>query len=88
MFNAQLDPDKIGGRCDRCGTALVQRKDDSAEVIVERLQVYHKKTRPLIRYYQEQGAYIEVNGDRTVDEIVDDITNKIANYELRMTNDG
>lgn len=88
MFNAQLNPDKIGGRCDRCNTALVQRKDDSAEVIVERLQVYHKNTRPLIRYYQEQGAYIEVNGDRTVDEIVDDITNKIANYELRMTNDG
>jgi adenylate kinase len=69
MFNAHLDPGKICGRCDACGTALIQRKDDSAEVIAERLQVYHKATRPLIQYYQQQGAYIEVDGDRAVDEV-------------------
>jgi adenylate kinase len=73
MFNARLDPGKIGGQCDACGTALVQRKDDTAEVIAERLQVYHKTTRPLIRYYQEQGVYVEVNGDRPVSEIFDEM---------------
>jgi len=81
MFNANLDPNKINGRCDECGTALIQRKDDTAEVIAERLQVYHKTTQPLVRYYQKQGAYAEVNGDRPVDEIFDAIMNKITNYE-------
>jgi adenylate kinase len=73
MFNANLDPSKVNGKCDECGTALVQRKDDTAEVIAERLEVYHKTTKPLIRYYQEQNAYIEVDGDRAVDKIFDSI---------------
>jgi adenylate kinase len=73
MFNANLDPSKAGGRCDECGTELVQRKDDTAEVIAQRLNVYHKATQPLIRYYQEKGAYVEVDGDRPVNEIFDAI---------------
>jgi len=73
MFNADLDPGKAGGRCDVCGTALVQRKDDMAEVIAERLQVYHKTTKPLIRYYQDHGSYVEVNGNRPAEEIFESI---------------
>jgi adenylate kinase len=73
MFNARLDSSKINGHCDVCGAALVQRKDDTSEVISERLHVYHKTTEPLIRYYQEQGAYVMVNGDRPVDEVFDTI---------------
>jgi adenylate kinase len=69
MFNSKLDPSKAGGKCDECGTALVQRRDDRPEVIAERLQVYHKATQPLIRYYQDRGSYTEVNGDRPVEEI-------------------
>jgi adenylate kinase len=84
MFNAALDPAKVGGRCDECGTALVQRKDDMAVVIAERLQVYHTMTQPLIRYYQEKGSYIEVDGDRAVEEIFDSIMDKIADCERRI----
>jgi adenylate kinase len=73
MFNSKLDPSKAGGKCDECGTALVQRKDDKPEVIADRLQVYHKTTQPLIRYYQDRGSYVEVNGDRPVDEILKSI---------------
>lgn len=80
MFNANLDPDKAAGQCDECHTALVQRKDDNAEVIAERLQVYHKTTRPLIQHYQGQTAYVEVNGDRPVDEISRSIMNIVASY--------
>lgn len=81
MFNAASDPGKAGGQCDECGTALVQRIDDTAEVIAERLHVYHKMTKPLILYYQEKGAYVEVNGDRPAEEIFGSIMNKITNYE-------
>ncbi|MBN1567044.1 MAG: adenylate kinase [Acidobacteria bacterium] len=73
MFNAVMDPGKIGGQCDECGAALVQRKDDTTEVIAERLQVYHTTTRPLIRHYQEQGSYVEINGDRSVNDVFDTI---------------
>jgi adenylate kinase len=73
VFNADLDSGKIGGLCDECGTALFQRKDDTADVIAERLQVYHTATKPLIKYYQEQGSYIVVNGDRPVNDIFNSI---------------
>jgi adenylate kinase len=69
MFNAGLDPSKARGQCDECGTGLVQRKDDTKEVIAERLQVYHKTTRPLIQHYKDRGFYEGVDGDRAVDEI-------------------
>jgi adenylate kinase len=77
MFNANLDPGKAGGECDECRTALVQRKDDTAEVIAKRLHVYHKTTRPLIQYYQEQGFYIGVDGNRSIEEIFGSIIGMI-----------
>jgi adenylate kinase len=73
MFNAKLDPGKAGGVCDQCKTKLILRKDDSREVIAERLAVYHKATQPLIQYYRNQGSYIGVRGDGTVDEVFDAI---------------
>jgi adenylate kinase len=79
MFNANLDPGKAGGACDECGTKLVQRKDDTAEVIAERLQVYHRSTQPLIQHYREQGSFVEVDGDRPVDEIFGSIMKIITN---------
>lgn len=86
MFNAETDSSKAGGKCDECGDPLFQRKDDSAEVIAERLQVYHKTTRPLVRYYRDHGCYVEVNGYGAVEEIFGSIMNEITNCELRMTN--
>jgi adenylate kinase len=69
MFNAYLDSGKAGGRCDECGAALIQRKDDAAEVIAERLQVYYRSTKPLIQYYTKQDAYLAVDGDKPAGEV-------------------
>ena len=79
MFSAETDPSKAKGKCDECGAALVQRKDDAPDVIAERLQVYHKATRPLIQYYKDHGCYVEVNGDGPVDEIFGSIIKEITN---------
>ncbi len=80
MFNANEDPSKKGGECDECGSRLVQRKDDTPEVIAERLRVYHETTQPLIRYYDKMNAYMEVDGDRAVSDVFDEIMSKIADY--------
>jgi adenylate kinase len=87
MFNARLDPGKADGRCDACGAALVQRKDDSKEVIAERLKVYYESTRPLIQYYRDRGYYYPVDGDRPVDAVCESIMTETTNEELRMTSD-
>ncbi|MDI9613410.1 MAG: adenylate kinase [Acidobacteriota bacterium] len=72
-YSENLAPGTVNSRCSRCRVPLVQRKDDTEEVIAERLQVYHKTTLPVIRYYRERGVYVEIDGDRSVKEIFDDI---------------
>jgi adenylate kinase len=81
IFNSILDMDKAGGWCDTCHTALVQRKDDAAPVIEERLRVYEKQTAPLVQYYRDRGLYVEIGGDQSVEQIFDSIMSEIANCE-------
>ena len=54
--------------CEKCGDKLVQRKDDSAETIQNRLNVYAAQTAPLIDYYQEKGLLRTVQCEGTVEE--------------------
>jgi adenylate kinase len=49
------------------------RKDDTKEVIGNRIQVYNSQTQPLIHYYREKGLFHSVNGIGSVDEIFNSI---------------
>ncbi|MDT8392652.1 MAG: adenylate kinase [Bacteroidales bacterium] len=48
---------------------LEGRKDDTVEVIANRLKVYHEQTRPLMDYYRSQGKLAVVDGVGSIDEI-------------------
>ncbi len=80
VYSASSLPAEGELRCDECGTLLVQRKDDTAEVMKERLQVYHRQTRPLIDHYKTRGWYFEVDGDRAVSEVYDSILGLVTSY--------
>lgn len=56
------------GRCDKCGGALIQRKDDHPDTVAERLKVYHEQTEPLKAYYEKTGKLKIVEGQDTVEE--------------------
>ncbi len=55
------------GICDQCSGNLVIRKDDEAETVKNRLQVYHVQTEPLKDYYRDCGKLICVDGNDSVD---------------------
>ncbi len=57
---------KVDGVCDRCGDALVQRKDDQPETVRDRLKVYHDQTEPLKDYYKACGKLVIVEGQEEV----------------------
>lgn len=59
---------------------LEGRKDDTEEVILNRLNVYQKQTAPLIAYYQKQNKFEQVKGIGSIDDIFDSITNTIEPY--------
>ena len=64
---------KVEGVCDRCGGTLVQRKDDNKETLEARLNEYHQQTEPLIGYYSKLGLLTEVDGNKALDDIFNDI---------------
>lgn len=61
------------GICDACGGTLIQRDDDKAEVINERLNVYHRQTEPVVDYYRAKGVFHRVQGNDTVQSVFDSI---------------
>ena len=56
-YNTKLNPPKVEGICDKCGSPLKQREDDSdPEAINRRLEIYEEKTSPLVEYYDKKGV--------------------------------
>lgn len=53
VYHTELHPPKVEGVDDESGEALIQRSDDTPDVIRHRLRVYHAQTEPVIAYYQE-----------------------------------
>ena len=72
-------PPKTEGVCDACGGALVQRKDDSPETVLDRLAVYHKETEPLKGFYEARGVLKTVDDLPTVEETTQAIM-KVLGY--------
>jgi adenylate kinase len=69
VYHARNAPPKHPGKCDACGTGLVQRPDDAAPVVRERLRVYHEKTAPLVRFYRERGLLAALDGEQSPDAV-------------------
>jgi adenylate kinase len=67
------------GYCDDCDVALQKRKDDSEEVVKNRLEVYKKQTEPLIDYYNNKSILKDVNGEREIAAIFEDLVSLAEN---------
>jgi len=66
-------PPKVEDVCDVCGSALIHRKDDNLETVIERLEVYDKQTQPLVEYYRRRGKLMSVDGAKELHEVFEDI---------------
>jgi len=55
MYHVTFNRPKADGKCDKCGTSLIQRDDDKEETIKARLVNYKKMTEPLLQYYKGTG---------------------------------
>ena len=77
-FHVDFLPPRAPGACDACGSALVQRKDDTAAVVGERLAVYRRQTEPLKQYYRAKGLLVRVDGDREVGQVARDLVGRLT----------
>jgi adenylate kinase len=72
IYNVKSNPPKKEGVCDKCGSPVIQRDDETEEAILHRLETYNKKTAPLIGFYEKEGLLKTVSGtssDAVVKEI-------------------
>jgi adenylate kinase len=60
---------KAEGICDNDGDKLVQRPDDNAEVVANRLKTYHQQTEPVVAYYKNDNTVYDIDANRTADEV-------------------
>ena len=70
-YHIETKKPNVEGICDRCGSTLVQRKDDLPETVQERLHVYHAQTEPLRDYYAAAGKLLVVDGQQGIQEIAE-----------------
>jgi adenylate kinase len=68
---------KKEGICDKCNVELAKRKDDTEEVVVNRLKVYKEQTEPLQDYYKKQSVLKSVDGERAIDDIFADLASLV-----------
>ena len=54
------------------------RSDDSPEILQRRLDSFHEQTMPILDYYEHRNKLLTVNGDRSPEEVQQDIL-KVVN---------
>lgn len=77
IYNVKSSPSKKEGICDKCGSAIIQRDDETEEAISHRLATYNDKTAPLIGFYEKEGLLKTVTGTSS-DTVVRDIKQELG----------
>ena len=80
VFNTKLNPPKQEGICDKCGSALVQRKDDNEETVKNRLESYYKQSAPIVDYYKAKGLLYSSEVSIKINKMAADVANEV--YEM------
>lgn len=76
-YHVVNNPPKQEGICDKDGTELIQREDDTIETVQKRLAVNIEQTKPLLDFYEKQHILVTVNGDQDIDKVFEDIQAQI-----------
>ena len=80
VYNLVLHSSKVEGICDKCGSPLEQRSDDTLEKAKNRLDVYHKETEPLVKYYEKTGALYTTTLSSRINRMKEEVASDIASY--------
>ena len=78
-YHVKFNPPSVEGKCDLCGSEVIQRKDDAVETVKERLDVYQKETQPLIDFYGNKQLLSKVDGTKAINEVFRGICEILGN---------
>ena len=71
VYNIERFKPKVEGVCDNDGTKLIQRPDDNAEVVANRLETYHLLTEPVVDYYKKNSSTVyDIDANKDAEEVI------------------
>ncbi|NIO20406.1 MAG: adenylate kinase [Candidatus Aenigmarchaeota archaeon] len=83
IYHIKNIPPRKEGVCDLCGGELYQRKDQTKEAVEKRLELYEKRTKPLIEYYENKEILVNVDVEgekkdvaKRIDKVMKDFVEK------------
>ena len=77
-YHIENMPPKKEGVCDKCGGELVQRADDTAETVENRIEVYNSQTMPLVEYYEKAGNIAHIDGAIGLENVFNSIVSVLG----------
>lgn len=77
-WHMKYSPPKVEGICDDCGEQLFQRDDDKEEVVKSRLEIYHRETDAILKFYSDKGMLIEIDGETHIEGVFQQIVKKMV----------
>ena len=80
VYNVVLHPPKVEGKCDKCGSDLITRKDDKVETVKSRLEQYFTSTSPLVEYYKNEGILYSATVSKTINKLGEDVARDLIKY--------
>ena len=75
-YNTKTNPPKRAGVCDKCKSALTKRADDNEQAMLKRIEICHKETEPILKYYDS----VRINGEQKIEKVTEDI---LATLEIK-----
>ncbi|KAF4378787.1 hypothetical protein CsatB_022486 [Cannabis sativa] len=77
-YHTKFAPPKVSGVDDVTGEPLIQRKDDTAEVLKSRLDAFHKQTEPVINYYAKKGVLAQLHAEKPPKEVTTEVLKALS----------
>ena len=78
VFHIDVDEDILKSRIEnRAKQEKISRKDDTSAVLIERLKVYNRETKPVLDYYSKKKVLNVIDGMGTIEQVSSNIAMKI-----------
>lgn len=70
-----------GQNCKECRGKLISRSDEDIKIVKTRLMIYQDTAQPVINYYRSKGVLHTIAGNRSVEDVFNDILSVLGDVE-------
>lgn len=77
-YHVDYHPPVVKDVCDFCRSKLIQRDDDLEESVMNRLNIYNDKTKPLLEHYRRLQLLHVIDGEQPSNKVFKDIIESIG----------